>query len=104
MSRSLPVTRTDHTAAGLRLLAGKCQDAAQVRRLLALACVLEGWPRGEAAAQNGMDRQTLCDWVRRYNDAGVAGLKSQVSAGRGECRPCARPDRRANGGVACAGH
>ena len=82
MSRSLPVTRTDHTAAGLRLLAGKCQDAAQVRRLLALACVLEGWPRGEAAAQNGMDRQTLCDWVRRYNDAGVAGLKSQVSAGR----------------------
>ncbi len=82
MSRSLPVTRTDHTAAGLRLLAGKCQDAAQVRRLLALACVLEGWPRGAAAAQNGMDRQTLCDWVRRYNDAGVAGLKSQVSAGR----------------------
>jgi transposase len=82
MSRSLRVTRMDHTASGLRLLAGKCQDAAQVRRLLALACVLEGWPRGDAAAQNGMDRQTLCDWVRRYNDAGVDGLKSQVSAGR----------------------
>jgi len=63
MSRSLAVTRTDYTAAGLRLLAGTCRDAAQVRRLLALACVLDGWPRGAAAAQNGMDRQTLCDWA-----------------------------------------
>ena len=34
------------------------EDGAQVRRLLAVALVLEGRPRGEAAALNGMDRQT----------------------------------------------
>ena len=30
---------------------------------------------------NGMDRQTLRDWVHRYNADGVAGLISRVSAG-----------------------
>ena len=82
MGAPLTVTRTDHTAAELRSVAGKCRDAAQVRRLLALASVLEGRPRGEAAAQNGMDRQTLRDWVHRYNAEGIDGLKSHTSPGR----------------------
>lgn len=43
--------------------------------------VLEGGTRTEAAEQNGMDRQTLRDWVHRYNDAGVEGLKSRRSPG-----------------------
>src|SRR5215218_11099943 len=34
-----------------------------------------------AARQNGMDRQTLCDWVHRYNAQGVAGLASRVPPG-----------------------
>ncbi len=50
--------------------------------MLALALVLEGRPRSEAAALNGMDRQTLSDWVHRYNAAGIAGLKSRTSPGR----------------------
>ena len=29
-----------------------------------------------------MDRQTLRDWVHRYNEAGIEGLKSRKSAGR----------------------
>ena len=62
-------------------MAGKCRDGAQVRRLLALAMVLDGCGRTEAAARNGMDRQTLCDWVRRYNEAGVDGLKSRCGPG-----------------------
>lgn len=82
MGAPLTITRTDYTAAGLRAVAGKCQDAAQVRRLLALAAVLEGRPRSEAAAQNGMDRQTLRDWVHRYNVDGIDGLKSHTSSGR----------------------
>jgi transposase len=49
---------------------------------LALALVLDGHSRTEAAALSGMDRQTLRDWVHRYNDFGVEGLKSRSSPGR----------------------
>jgi transposase len=82
MSAGLKVTRSDHTAAALRRVASKKRDAAQVRRLLALALVLEGVSRAEAATRNGMDRQTLRDWVRRYNELGIDGLKSGSSSGR----------------------
>jgi transposase len=82
MSAALWVTRTDHTALDLRFHASKSVDGAQVRRLLALALVLEGRSRGEAAAHSGMDRQTLRDWVHRYNAAGIDGLKSHSSPGR----------------------
>jgi transposase len=81
MSEPLTVTRTDLTAADLRALAGGLRDAAQVRRLLALALVLEGRPRAVAAEQNGMQRQTLRDWVHRYDAEGVEGLKSRKSPG-----------------------
>ncbi len=77
MGAPLTITRVDHTAAELRLAAGKCRDGAQVRRLLALASILEGHPRTEAAARNGMDRQTLRDWVHRYNAEGLAGLSDR---------------------------
>lgn len=76
------VTRSDHTASELRALASKCDDGAQVRRLLALALVLEGCSRTQAAEQSGMERQTLRDWVHRYNESGTEGLKSRTSPGR----------------------
>ena len=82
MSVGLRVTREDHTAAELRVVASRNRDGEQVRRLLALALVLEGWSRQDAAARNGMDRQTLRDWVVRYNVAGLEGLKSRRSPGR----------------------
>lgn len=82
MGAALTITRTDHTAAELRVLAGQCRDGAQVRRMLALGLVLDGRSRTEAAEQNGMDRQTLRDWVHRYNTAGIKGLKSHRSSGR----------------------
>ena len=50
--------------------------------MLALAFVLDGRPRSEAAALNGMDRQTLCDWVHRYNASGLEGLKTRKSPGK----------------------
>ena len=52
-----------------------------MRRLLTLALILEGHSREAAAAQSGMDRQTLRDWVHRYNEQGVAGLRSIRSGG-----------------------
>ena len=81
MSAALKITRTEYTPADLRSSASKCRDGAQVRRLLALAMVLEGQPRTAAARQNGMDRQTLRDWVHRYNETGIEGLKSRQSPG-----------------------
>ena len=82
MGAMLTITRTDHTAAELRALSARCSDGAQVRRMLALALVLEGRSRSEAASLNGMDRQTLRDWVHRYNAEGADGLKSRKSPGR----------------------
>ena len=82
MGKSIEVTRQEHTPSDLRRLAGKTEDGGQVRRLLGLALVLEGRARGEAAAANGMDRQILCDWVHRYNAAGVAGLATGTRPGR----------------------
>jgi transposase len=81
MSAAIPITRLDRTASELRSLAGKCGDGAQVRRLLAIALVMEGRSRAEAAEQSGMDRQTLSDWVHRYNATGIDGLKSRHGPG-----------------------
>jgi putative transposase len=63
MSAPLEITRRDYTSAELRGLSGRCADGAQVRRLLVLALVLNGYSQTEAAALSGMDRQTLRDWV-----------------------------------------
>jgi len=49
MGSAIPITRLDRTASGLRSFASKCGDGAQVRRLLAIALVLDGHSRAEAA-------------------------------------------------------
>ena len=61
MPAGLKVTRLEHTAVELRRVAAKSHDGDQVRRLLALALILEGVSRGDAAERHGMDRQTLRD-------------------------------------------
>ena len=75
------VRRTDHTAAELRRQAAATGDAAVARRLLALALVLDGHKREQAARLAGMDRQTLRDWVHRYNAEGLAGLADRRGGG-----------------------
>ena len=81
MSAAVQIIREEHTSAELRVFAARSRDAAQSRRLLAIALVLDGASRLEAARQTGMDRQTLRDWVHRYNAAGIAGLVSQTAPG-----------------------
>jgi transposase len=81
MGRPIAITNMDHSAAELRRLAARTKDAAVARRLLALALLLDGKSRDEAARQNGMQRQTLRDWVHRYNAEGVAGLSSRTAPG-----------------------
>jgi transposase len=81
MSAAVKLTRLEHEASDLRTIAARSNDAAQTRRLLAIALVLDGASRLEAARQTGMDRQTLRDWVHRYNEAGVDGLMSRTAPG-----------------------
>jgi transposase len=73
--------RTDFSATALRRLARKGKDANQSRRLLSLAAVLDGKSRAEAATIGGMDRQTLRDWVHRFNAGGAGGLKDNWTGG-----------------------
>src|SRR5258707_3169024 len=66
----------------LRRFATKAKDGAQARRLLALAAVHDGMNRTEAARIGGMDRQTLRDWVHRFNQYGPEGLIDIKPPGR----------------------
>src|SRR4051794_21453697 len=69
---TVAVTRKELGGVELRREAGRCRDARAARRMLALALVLEGGSRAEAARAAGMDRQTLRDWVHRYNAEGLS--------------------------------
>jgi putative transposase len=74
--------RDDFEVDELRYLAGQVKDANQARRLLAIAAVYDGMDREEAARIGGMDRQTLRDWIHRFNEQGVGGLINAKSPGR----------------------
>jgi transposase len=74
------IMRRELDAAGLRVEARRCRDAAAARRMLALALVLDGASRENAARHAGMDRQTLRDWVHRYNEEGLASTTGGVPA------------------------
>src|SRR5215204_2080166 len=86
--------RTNLSAAELRRVAAASKHANQSRRLLSIAAVLDGMSRADAARIGGMDRQTLRDWVHRFNECGPEGLKDSWSKGN----PAA-PLGRATGGV-----
>jgi transposase len=81
MVAAVPVTRLDLTAADLREAAKRTHASDVARRMLALALVLEGKSRSEAAKVCGMDRQILCDWVHRYNAEGLQGLHNRTAPG-----------------------
>jgi len=89
---TVAVTRKEPGAAELRREAGRCRDAKAARRMLALALVLEGASREAAARCAGMDRQTLRDWVHRYNAEGLAGLHDRRRPGP---RPRLSPEQEA---------
>src|SRR5262249_37828 len=55
--------RTDYTTSEVRRFAQRAKHAPQARRLLAIAAVLEGASREEAAKIGGLGRQALGEWV-----------------------------------------
>jgi transposase len=81
MSGAVRITRLDLSAVDLRRLSRKEKNPLIVRRMLAIALVLEGSDRASAAQACGMDRQTLRDWVHHYNAEGIAGLRERRTSG-----------------------
>lgn len=73
--------RLDYDGAALRRLAKKAKDAAQVRRLLALASIYDGGSRQYASQIGGVTVQIVRDWVLRFNAHGPAGLINTKAPG-----------------------
>lgn len=74
--------RTDYTSADLRGFARRCGDGDQVRRLLAVALILDGGSRSDAAKFAGVTLQIVRDWVVRFNEGGPDGLATRKAPGR----------------------
>ena len=89
MGATVKVIRDDMTAWDLRTATGRVKDGNVAKRMLAIALVLEGTSRKAAAESCGMDRQTLRDWVHRYNRQGLAGLSNRSGGG---VKPRRSPD------------
>jgi transposase len=79
---SIQIMRTEFAVAELRRKACQVSDPDQTRRMLAIALILDGANRADAAKSAGMERQTLRDWVHRYNAEGIEGLKDRPNPGR----------------------
>jgi transposase len=63
--------RDDIGSEELRRRARRESEGCVSARLIAIANALEGMDRASAAPLAGMDRQTLRDWVNRYNAEGL---------------------------------
>ena len=84
--------RDDISAEELRRTARLEANSRVACRLLAIANALDGMSRERAAEQAEIDRQSLRDWVVRFNAEGMPGLQDRPRPGRpcflddGECR------------------
>jgi transposase len=74
--------RTDYTSSDLRGFARRCSDPDQVRRLLALASIVDGGSRSDAAKFAGVTLQIVRDWVLRFNEGGPDALATRKAPGR----------------------
>jgi len=80
MSAALEV-RGDYGAAEVRAAAKRCREGAHVRRLLAIATILEGGSRSDAAKVGGVTLQIVRDWVVRFNEGGPDALATRKAPG-----------------------
>ena len=93
--------REDYTSEDLRLLARQSDDADQTRRLLAIAVILDGSSRTDAARTGGVTLQVIRDWVLRFNEGGPDALRTRKAPGK---PPILTDDQRAQlAGVVEAG-
>jgi len=66
----------------LRRLGREQTSGRMASRMFAIANVLDGLSREDAATHAGMERQSLRDWVHRFNAEGVEGLRDRPHKGR----------------------
>jgi transposase len=71
--------RKDISAAVLRKKARQEKDGRVASRMFGIANILDGMERGEAARLVGTTRQSLRDWVVRYNAQSIEGLRDRPS-------------------------
>lgn len=74
--------RSDCTPADLRRFSRRCGDADQVRRVLALALIMDGGSRSDAARMAGVTLRIVRDWVLRFNAGGPEGLATRKAPGQ----------------------
>lgn len=74
--------RSDYSGDDLRRLSRASSDAAQTRRLLALAAIYDGGSRSMAAKIGGVGLQIVRDWVLRFNARGPEGLIDRKAPGK----------------------
>ena len=74
MGRALEIKTGIATPADLRRLAKRERGRRTAQRMLAIANAMEGMSRTEAARAAGIERQSLCDAIKRFNAEGLAGL------------------------------
>lgn len=84
--------KADISAGELCRLARQSDDADQTRRLLALAVILDGGSRGDAARTGGVGLQVIRDWVLRFNAGGPEALRTRKAPGK---TPILTDDQRA---------
>ena len=71
-----------HTAVTLRRMARSERTPRTARRMLGLANIMDGMGVAEAATAVGIERQSLGDAVKRYNEEGLDGLYDRAKPGR----------------------
>ncbi len=81
MGAATPITWTEHGSDDLHDLAKRCGEAKQACRARAIAMIMDGASRTEAARAQGMELQVLRDWVLRYNAEGFEGLADRPRGG-----------------------
>jgi transposase len=81
MGRAI-LLREDFDGAALREIAKSTKNAAQSRRLLALAEIYDGGKRTDAARIGSVGLQIVRDWVLRFNLEGPPGLIDRKALGK----------------------
>ena len=73
--------RNDFSPGQVRAFARRAEDADQVRRLLAIATILDDGSRSEAAKVGRVTLQIVRDWVLRFKAHGPDGLETRKALG-----------------------
>ena len=80
MGKAIEIRR-DISSTQLREIARQTRDSSEARRALAMAQILDGKRRSEVAANSGVSLQIIRDWVFRFNQYGLSGLRHRYHTG-----------------------